>query len=276
MKVVHSVTELRRARAEMGATGLVPTMGALHAGHISLVEHALADNLAPAVSIFVNPTQFAPHEDLAKYPRNLVNDLALLERAGARLVFAPAPADIYPPGFDSRIEVGRIGTVLEGAVRPGHFAGVATVVAKLLNLVQPSHVYMGQKDAQQCVVVQSMVRDLDMDVQMVVCPTVREADGLAMSSRNVYLTAEQRALAPTLYRGLREADRRFRDGERDAARLRAAVQTEIDAAGAFEMDYVSVADGRSLEEVEIVRGPVIVSLAARLGNTRLIDNIRLD
>jgi pantoate--beta-alanine ligase len=269
MKVVHSVGALRRARADMGVTGLVPTMGSLHRGHISLVEHASADNDAVAVSIFVNPTQFGPNEDLTKYPRSLPHDLAMLESAGV----APEPADIYPPGFASSIDVGRIGKVLEGAARPGHFAGVATVVAKLINLVQPSYIYMGQKDAQQCVVVKAMVRDLDMTVQVVVCPTVREGDGLAMSSRNMYLTPEQRIHAPALYRGLRAAEMIFGEGERRAIALRAAVLAEIDTVTRFEMDYISVADAHSLEEVETVRGPAIISLAARLGSTRLIDNV---
>jgi pantoate--beta-alanine ligase len=273
MKVVHSVGALRRARADMGVTGLVPTMGSLHRGHISLVEHASADNDAVAVSIFVNPTQFGPNEDLTKYPRSLPHDLAMLESAGVALVFAPEPADIYPPGFASSIDVGRIGKVLEGAARPGHFAGVATVVAKLINLVQPSYIYMGQKDAQQCVVVKAMVRDLDMTVQVVVCPTVREGDGLAMSSRNMYLTPEQRIHAPALYRGLRAAEMIFGEGERRAIALRAAVLAEIDTVTRFEMDYISVADAHSLEEVETVRGPAIISLAARLGSTRLIDNV---
>ncbi|NIJ07537.1 pantoate--beta-alanine ligase [Sphingomonas vulcanisoli] len=273
MEVVKTVAAVRAARGRFPMLGLVPTMGFLHAGHISLVERAKAECGAVAVSIFVNPTQFAAHEDLGRYPRDLPRDLALLEAAGADLVFTPGPADMYPDGFQTRIELGPVTEPLEGAVRPGHFAGVATVVAKLFNIVQPTRAYFGQKDAQQCVVVRRMVRDLDMPVEVVVAPTVREADGLAMSSRNAYLNAEERAEAPLLYRALSYGEALFAEGERDAGMLRAAIRERVEINPRFTIDYVSVADAETLEELERVDRDAVISLAARLGTTRLIDNV---
>ena len=216
MRVLHTISEMRSARAALGGLGLVPTMGYLHDGHLSLVARAKAECPAVAATIFVNPTQFGPNEDLARYPRDLPRDLRLLEAAGVDLVFAPEAAEIYPPGFDTQIVIGGVAEVLEGAVRPGHFAGVATVVAKLLNIVQPTRAYFGQKDAQQSVVIRRLVRDLNLPVEVIVAPTVREADGLALSSRNSYLTPEQRAAAPVIYRALTVARERFAAGERDA------------------------------------------------------------
>jgi pantoate--beta-alanine ligase len=272
MKLLTTVAEMRAARAAVGDLGLVPTMGYLHEGHLSLMARARADGGPVAASIFVNPTQFGPNEDLARYPRDLPRDLALLEAAGVDLVFAPEPAEIYPPGFDTAIVIGGVTEGLEGAVRPGHFAGVATVVAKLFNIVQPTRAYFGQKDAQQSVVIRKLVRDLDMPVQVIVAPTVREPDGLALSSRNSYLTAAERAQAPGLYRALCAAKAAFDGGERDAEALRAAMRQELDG---FTVDYVSVADADTLRELDRVEGPALASLAARLGTTRLIDNIPL-
>jgi pantoate--beta-alanine ligase len=274
--VVRTIGEVRDARPRFASLGLVPTMGFLHAGHMSLVERARADCGAVAVSIFVNPTQFGPGEDLGRYPRDLPRDLEALAAAGVDLVFTPEPDEIYPAGFATHIDVGPVAGPLEGASRPGHFAGVATVVAKLFNIFQPDRAYFGQKDAQQTVVIRRMARDLDLPVEVVVAPTVREPDGLALSSRNAYLSAEERARAPVLFIALSAARTRFAAGERDADALRAIIRETIAAVPGLEIDYVSVADPESLEELESLgSGPALASLAARLGHTRLIDNLLL-
>ena len=275
MQVLQTIAEVRGARRGLGDLGLVPTMGYLHAGHLSLVERAKAECAAVAVSIFVNPTQFGPNEDLSRYPRDLPRDLQMLEAAGVDLVFAPEPSEIYPPGFATEIRVGGVTDVLEGAVRPGHFAGVATVVAKLFNIVQPTRAYFGQKDAQQSVVIRKLVRDLDLPVEIVVAPTVREADGLALSSRNSYLTPEQRAAAPTIFRALTAARMLFDGGERDAEALRQAMRATIAAQPDMRIDYVSVADPQTLQELSRVDRAALASMAVRLGATRLIDNLLL-
>lgn len=276
MIVVRTRAELHAARADLSRLGLVPTMGFLHAGHLSLVRRARDDNDAVAVSIFVNPTQFGPNEDLARYPRDLERDLQLLREAGTALVFVPDVSEIYPPGFASRIEVGPIAEPLEGAVRPGHFAGVATVVAKLVNLVRPEAIYFGQKDAQQCAVVRRMIRDLELPVRMVVGPTVREPDGLAMSSRNAYLDPEQRVRAAVLFRALEAARLHRAAGEQRAGVLRQAMAEVLADAGETAIDYLSVADGQTLRELEVVEPGALASLAVRIGGTRLLDNIMLD
>ncbi len=275
MRVIHTVAEMRAARAGVTDLGLVPTMGYLHEGHLSLVARAKAESSAVAVSIFVNPTQFGPNEDLSRYPRDVPKDLGLLKAAGVDFVFVPEAMEIYPPGFGTRILVGGATEVLEGAVRPGHFAGVATVVAKLFNIVQPTRAYFGQKDAQQSVVIRKLVRDLDLPVEIVVAPTVREADGLALSSRNSYLTPEQRAAAPAIYRALSEAGRRFEAGERDGEALREAMRRTITAEPLMQIDYVSVADPLTLRELATVERQALASMAVRLGTTRLIDNLVL-
>jgi pantoate--beta-alanine ligase len=275
MRVLRTVAEMRAARAGLPDVGLVPTMGYLHAGHLSLVARAKAECGAVATSIFVNPTQFGPNEDLSRYPRDMPRDLAQLEAAGVDLVFAPEAEAMYPPGFDIRIEVSGVTEVLEGAVRPGHFSGVATVVAKLFNIVQPTRAYFGQKDAQQCVVIRKMVRDLDMPVEVIVAPTVREADGLALSSRNSYLTPEQRAAAPAIFRALSEAKRAFDAGERNAEALRALARQTIATEPQMQVDYVSAADPDTLRELETLDDRALISVAVRLGSTRLIDNIVL-
>ena len=275
MQVLETIAQVRAARGAFGRLGLVPTMGFLHEGHLSLVRRARAECGAVAVSIFVNPTQFGPTEDLARYPRDLARDLALLEGEGAELVFTPSAAEIYPKGFASRIEVEGVTAPLEGAARPGHFSGVATVVAKLFNIVQPTRAYFGRKDAQQAVVISRMAADLDMPVQVVVGDTVREADGLALSSRNVYLDPAERAAAPMLFRALSRAEALFAGGERDAEILRAAVREMIAEQPRFQVEYVSVADRDTLQELETVGRAALISLAAKLGRTRLIDNIVL-
>jgi pantoate--beta-alanine ligase len=275
LQVLQTIAQMRIARRGAGDLGLVPTMGYLHAGHLSLVERAKAECATVAVSIFVNPTQFGPNEDLARYPRDLPRDLGLLEAAGVDLVFAPEPSEIYPPGFATEIRVGGVTDGLEGAARPGHFAGVATVVAKLFHIVQPTRAYFGQKDAQQSVVIRMLARDLDLPVEIVVAPTVREADGLALSSRNSYLTPEQRAAALAIFRALTAARVLFDGGERDAELLRRAMRATLAAQPDMRIDYVSVADPETLQELSRVDRAALASMAVRLGATRLIDNLLL-
>jgi pantoate--beta-alanine ligase len=272
MQVLKTIHELRAARAGLGPLGFVPTMGFLHEGHLSLVRKAKAECDAVAVSIFVNPTQFGPNEDFTRYPRDMERDLSLLEGEGVDFVFTPEPSEIYPPGAATRIEVGPIAQVLEGAVRPGHFSGVATVVTKLFNIVAPNVAYFGQKDAQQCAVIRQVARDLDLPVTLRVEPTVREADGLAMSSRNVYLDPAQREAALVVYRSLRAAAAAFETGETDGELMRALMR---DALAGHSVDYVSVADPDTLAELDVARTGAIVSTAVRFGATRLIDNIVL-
>jgi pantoate--beta-alanine ligase len=275
MEVVETIAGMRKARARFSTLGLAPTMGFLHAGHISLVERAKAECGAVAVSIFVNPTQFAPSEDFTRYPRDMPRDLAMLEAAGADLVFTPEPAEMYPQGFSSEIDVGAVAQPLEGAARPHHFGGVATVVAKLFNIVQPTRAYFGQKDAQQAVVIRRMARDLDFPLEVVVAPTVREPDGLAMSSRNTYLSPQERAAAPALFRALSEAKRRFAGGERDAEALRQAMREVLADAPGAEIEYVSLADPETLTELDRVGAGALASMAVRFGRTRLLDNLLL-
>lgn len=277
MQVVKTIAELRAARAALPEpVGVVPTMGFLHEGHLALVRRARAENASVIVTIFVNPTQFGPSEDFAAYPRDLDRDLALLEGVGADLVFAPEVAEIYPPDFQTYVIVEQVSQPLEGARRPGHFRGVATVVAKLFNLTQPQRAYFGQKDAQQVRVIQQMTADLNFPLEIVVCPTVREPDGLAMSSRNTYLTPEQRQAAPVLYRSLQAAAAAFAQGERDASRLRQIALDVLAAEPLAQVEYVSVADAQTLQELDRVAGPALVSMAVRIGRARLIDNIVLD
>ena len=254
--------------------GLVPTMGALHEGHLALVRRAREENVTVAASIFVNPTQFGPQEDLATYPRDMERDLALLEAERVDLVYAPGPEEVYPPGFDTWVEPGALGDRLEGAVRPGHFRGVATVVTKLLNVVGPDRAYFGQKDGQQLAVIRQLVRDLDMAVEIVAVPTVRDGEGLALSSRNAYLTAEQRRAAPVIYRALTAARELWEQGKTNAEALRQAVRKVLETEQLLDgIDYVSVADAVSLVELERVEGEAMISTAVRLGQTRLIDNV---
>jgi pantoate--beta-alanine ligase len=252
-------------------------MGALHRGHQALVQRARQDNRTMAVSIFVNPSQFGPQEDLAHYPRTLDQDLDLLRREGTDLVFMPGVEEMYPPGFDTWVDVGRLATLLEGAQRPGHFRGVATVVAKLFHLVRPDRAYFGQKDGQQVLVIRKLVRDLDLGLEVVVVPTVREPDGLALSSRNAYLTPRQRQAAPAVYRALCRAQELWRRGEAGAEQLRREVRSVLASEPLVEgIDYVSVADAETLEELDTVESRAMVSVAIRLGKLRLIDNIILE
>jgi pantoate--beta-alanine ligase len=248
-------------------------MGALHPGHASLVERARRENAAVAASIFVNPTQFGPGEDLERYPRDLEADLRLLEQAGCDMVFAPTVAEMYPCGFGTTVDAGAVARPLEGDRRPGHFRGVATVVLKLLGIVQPDRAYLGQKDAQQLAVIRRMVRDLDVPVAVVACPTVREHDGLAMSSRNRYLGPEDRQAATVLYRALCAARDRWEAGERRAGDLRGAMRRVLDAEPRARTDYLSVAEPATFRELELVEGPALLAIAAFVGPARLIDNL---
>jgi pantoate--beta-alanine ligase len=246
-------------------------MGALHEGHASLVRRARADCQSVAASIFVNPTQFGANEDLSRYPRDEAGDLALLDSLGVDLAFLPAVEEIYPQGSSVSVDVGALGDVLEGAARPGHFRGVATVVTILFNLVAPDKAYFGHKDGQQSVVIRHLVRDLGMPVEAVVCPTVREADGLAMSSRNRYLTDQERAQAPILNRALQAAALALVSGDSSAESLRQFMRDELAAATLGNVDYVSVADAETLQELEVVDRPALASLAVRFPSARLID-----
>jgi len=277
VKVVDNIAALRAAREHMGGSvGLVPTMGALHAGHIALVKQARAENEHVVASIFVNPSQFAQNEDLSKYPRDIPRDLAMLEAAGVDVVFTPTPDLIYPPNYQTWIEVETVSQGLEGDRRPGHFRGVATVVAKLFNLVQPQRAYFGQKDAQQVAVIKRMVRDLNFPLAIRVYPTVREADGLAMSSRNVYLSAEQRTAASVIRRALVSASKAYEAGERTAEDIRVVISEVIASEAVAELDYVSIVDAETLNVVEaITERPLLVSLVVKMGSTRLLDNMLL-
>jgi pantoate--beta-alanine ligase len=273
VKVVESLEALRRARRGVPEpVGLVPTMGYLHAGHLSLVERARRECRSTVVSIFVNPTQFGPAEDLAAYPRDLPRDLAALEGAGVDLVWTPSPEVMYPPGFQTWVTVEAVSLGLEGERRPGHFRGVATVVSKLFHAVQPQKAYFGQKDAQQAVVIRRMALDLDFPVEVVICPTVREADGLAMSSRNAYLGAEERRAAPVLYRALEAARRAFVEGVRDAESLRETMRQVLAREPLARLQYVSAADPETLQELDGPVGGALLSMAVYIGRTRLIDN----
>jgi pantoate--beta-alanine ligase len=274
LKVVASLAELRTARAALrDPLGLVPTMGFLHEGHLSLVRQARADCASVAVSIFVNPTQFGPQEDLAAYPRDLERDLTMLREAQVDLVWTPAPAEVYPPSFQTYIQVEELSRPLEGARRPGHFRGVATVVAKLFNAFLPQKAYFGQKDAQQVAVVRRMATDLNFPVDVVVCPTVREPDGLAMSSRNFYLTPAERKAATVLYRALETARAAFLDGEREAGKLRTAMSEVLAAEPLARPVYVSAADPETLAELEGRANRALLSMAVVIGKTVLIDNV---
>jgi pantoate--beta-alanine ligase len=277
MIVARTVAEVRawtRAlRRTAGRLALVPTMGALHAGHLALVEAARASADAVALSVFVNPTQFGPGEDFARYPRDLPRDITLAEEAGVDLLFAPEEREMYPAGAATTVDVGPLGGVLEGAVRPHFFRGVATVVLKLFAALGPDEVFFGQKDAQQVVVVRRLVRDLLLPTAIRCVPTVREADGLARSSRNAYLTEEERRAAPVLYRALERVWQALAAGERAAAPLEEILRTTVAAEPLARLDYAAVVDAAALQPVERVQGRVLVLLAARLGGTRLLDNL---
>lgn len=275
--ILTTAAAMRRWRAaNSGSCGFVPTMGYLHEGHLELVRRSIEENLHTVVSIFVNPMQFGPNEDFSRYPRDEVRDLAQLSAAGVDAVYLPSANDMYPEGYQTYVEVERVTQPLEGASRPGHFRGVTTVVLKLFNAVGADRAYFGRKDAQQLRVVQRMARDLDLGTEVVPCPIVREPDGLAMSSRNVYLSPEQRSAAVILKRSLDFAAARWAEGERDADSLRKLVRDTIATEPLAEIDYVSLADDVSLEEIHgRAERPALLSMVVKFGKTRLLDNIEL-
>lgn len=280
MKIIRTVEEMReevsQARREGKKIGFVPTMGYLHEGHLSLIKRAKAENEFVVVSIFVNPTQFGAGEDYETYPRDLERDAKLADSEGADVIFHPSVQEMYPKGYKTFVEVEEITTRLCGASRPGHFRGVTTIVAKLFNIIKPDRAYFGQKDAQQVVVVRQMVKDLNMDVEIIPCPIVREADGLAMSSRNTYLDDEERKAALVLSRSLFKAEEMIRNGERDAKKVKEFIEGLIGSEPKARIDYVEVVDAHTLEEIEKLKGEVLIALAVKIGKTRLIDNIRLE
>ena len=277
MQVVGPIFELRALRQKLsGTVGFVPTMGFLHEGHLALVKRARIENSAVIVSIYVNPAQFGPREDFGSYPRDLNRDLELLGGEGVDIVFVPSDDEMYPPEFSSWVDVDKVTEQLEGASRPGHFRGVTTIVAKLFNVVQPSRAYFGQKDAQQVVVIKRMVADLNMGIEIVVVPTVRESDGLAMSSRNIYLSPGERQAATILFKTLTLARQLSQGGEEDAEKIRRQMTSLIQKEPLAQIDYVSIADSETLEELSSIDRPVLASLAVRIGKTRLIDNMPLE
>jgi pantoate--beta-alanine ligase len=276
MQLIRALPELRKHLVTLPRPlGLVPTMGFLHEGHLALVRRARGECASVGVSIFVNPAQFGPQEDLARYPRDLERDLRMLEEAGTDVVWAPETGEVYPPGYQTFVTVEQISAPLEGAARPGHFRGVATVVAKLFNAFTPDRAYFGQKDAQQVAVIRQMARDLNFPPEIVICPTVRESDGLATSSRNTYLDPQERRAAVVLYRVLSAAQIAYQRGERDAENLRREMRNRLVAEPLAQMEYISVADPDTLQELDRIDGNALLSLAVRIGKTRLIDNFLL-
>lgn len=276
MNTLTTLSDLRTARLSLkGTVGLVPTMGYLHEGHLSLIRQAKAECDHVIVTIFVNPTQFGPSEDLSKYPRDLERDLNLISPLGVDIVWNPTAEVMYPSGYQTWVEVEAMTQPLEGSMRPGHFRGVATVVAKLFNATQPDKAYFGQKDAQQVAVIRQMTRDLNFPLEVLVCPTVREADGLAMSSRNKYLSEAERKAAVVLFRSLSAAKELYEGGERDAEMIRGKMKEVLAAEPLAQMQYVSCADYDTLAELNEIKGKALLSMAVFLGKTRLIDNFIL-
>lgn len=277
MRTIIGLDEFRMARLSLhGIVGLVPTMGYLHEGHLSLIRRAKAECESVVVSIFVNPTQFGANEDLSKYPRDLERDLGLIEPLGVDLVWNPTPEIMYPTGYQTWVEVEVMTRPLEGAMRPTHFKGVTTVVAKLFNAVQPNKAYFGQKDAQQVAVIRQMTRDLNFPIEIIVCPTTREADGLAMSSRNKYLEGADRPAATILFRALSAAKSAYEGGERNAEKLRILMKDTLATEPRAQPQYVSCADYDTLKELDVISGKALLSMAVLISKTRLIDNFVLE
>ncbi len=277
MKVVKTIAEMKQVRRQLPEpVGLVPTMGYLHEGHLTLVKVAKSENASAIATIFVNPTQFGPKEDFESYPRDPGRDLAMLETAGTDIVFMPEVEDMYPPNFDTWVVPDKVAKPLEGAARPNHFRGVDTVVAKLFNITEPTKAYFGQKDAQQCAVIKRMVADLNMNLEVVIVPTVRESDGLAMSSRNIYLKPDERKAAAVLHQALELAQKLYGQGERDAGTLREEMVRLIKKEPLTAIEYISVANPETLEELNgTLKGPALVSMVVKIGKPRLLDNVLL-
>lgn len=278
--VISNVVEMQKEAERLRMLGkrvaVVPTMGFLHEGHLSLIRTAKKHAGVVITTVFVNPTQFGPSEDFTRYPRSVDRDTQLASQAGTDYLFAPETGAIYPQHYHSFVEVEKITEVLEGRVRPGHFRGVATIVAKLFNITKPHVAVFGQKDAQQVAVIRQMIRDLNFDIELMVCPIVRESDGLAMSSRNTYLSESERAEAPILYRSLKLAERSILQGQKDPKVVIQQVEDSITRNSSAVVDYVSIAGASTLEELTVCKGSMLVSLAAKFGKTRLIDNITLE
>lgn len=274
MKVVNSIKEMKSLRNGIkGTVGFVPTMGYLHDGHVSLVKQSTRDNGTTVVSIYVNPMQFGPNEDFQAYPRDLERDLELLEKENVDLVFFPTNNEMYPENYCTWVDVEKITELLEGDIRPGHFRGVATIVTKLFNIVQPDKSYFGQKDAQQALVIQTMVKDLNMNLEVIIMPTIREEDGLAMSSRNTYLNPSERQAAPILYKSLLLAKKLISNGETNVDSIKTQMSALIQREPLAKTEYVSIADTRTLDELSSIEDNALISLAVLIGKTRLIDNI---
>jgi pantoate--beta-alanine ligase len=273
MELVETISDMITLRGNLtDSVGFVPTMGCLHDGHLSLVKKSSTDNHTTVVSIFVNPTQFGPKEDFKTYPRNMERDLALLKKRNTDIVFMPASEEIYPQGFSSWVDVQKITDRLEGEYRPGHFKGVTTVVAKLFNIVRPTRAYFGQKDAQQALVIKKMVIDLNMNIDIIVAPTIREKNGLAMSSRNTYLNPQERQASTVLFKALTKAQQLWKSGNSKAANLRQEMISIINQEPLAEIQYISIADAQTLEELGEINRQALISLAVKIGKTRLIDN----
>lgn len=274
MKLINSIQEMKSLRKNIrGTLGFVPTMGYLHEGHVSLVQQSVKDNDITAVSIYVNPTQFGPNEDFQAYPRDLDRDLKLLEKAHTDIVFFPSNDEMYPDDYCTWVDVEKITARLEGEIRPGHFRGVATIVTKLFNIVQPDKAYFGQKDAQQALVIRRMVKDLNMNLDVIIMPTLREKDGLAMSSRNTYLNPEERKEATILYKALSLAKQLKEQGETSTVNIRNKMELLIKSEPLAKIEYISIADTQTLEELLALAPQSLVSMAVRIGKTRLIDNL---
>ena len=277
MKVVKTIAEMKKVRQEVkGTVGLFPTLGYLHEGHLSLVRLSRQENAHTMSSIFVNPTQFGPSEDFKGYPRDFGRDLAMLEKEGVEVVFMPSTKEMYPDGYSTWVNVEKLTERLEGASRPTHFRGVTTVVAKIFNILEPNRAYFGQKDAQQLAVIKKMVKDLNMNLEIVACPTVREPNGLAMSSRNVYLKPDERKAATVLYQSLKLARQLYSQGEKDTETIRRKMAELIKKQPLAAIDYISIADNETLEELKVVKPPALVSLVVKIGKPRLLDNVVLE